>query len=43
MNLLPERTRFGVLKHMIRSPSHVVVMVVAMVAVMAVVMMMMMR
>jgi hypothetical protein len=43
MDLLPEGTRFGMLRHMISSPLHLVIMAVVMVAVMAAVMMMVMR
>jgi len=35
MELLPEGTRFGLLRHMISSPLHLVVMVVLMVVLMA--------
>jgi hypothetical protein len=42
MDLLPEGTRFGLLRHMISSPLHLTVMAVLMVAVMAAIMMMMM-
>jgi hypothetical protein len=41
MDLLPEGTRFGLLRHMISSPLHLVIMAVVMVAVMAAVMMVM--
>ena len=41
MALLPEGTRFGLLQHMIRSPSHLVIMAAVMVLVMAAVMMLM--
>jgi len=41
MDLLPEGTRFAVLRHMMGSPLHLAVMVAAMVAVMAVAMMLM--
>jgi heavy metal-binding protein len=40
MDLLPEGTRFGMLRHMISSPKHLIVMVAIMAALMAVVMMM---
>ena len=40
MDLLPEGTRFGLLRHMISSPLHVAVMVAVMLAIMAAVMMM---
>jgi hypothetical protein len=46
MELLPEGTRFGLLRHMISSPFHIAVMVAVMVALMLVAMaaaMMMMR
>lgn len=43
MDLLPEGTRFGVLRHMISSPLHLAVMAALMVAVMAAIMMMMTR
>ena len=39
MALMPEGTRFGMLRHMMSSPLHLVIMAVAMIAVMAVVMM----
>jgi hypothetical protein len=39
MDLLPEGTRFAILRHMISSPLHLAVMIAAMVAVMAVAMM----
>jgi Heavy metal binding domain len=38
MDLLPEGTRFGLLRHMISSPLHVIVMVAAMIVLMAAVM-----
>jgi hypothetical protein len=41
MDLLPEGTRFGMLRHMISSPLHLAVMLGAMAAVMAAAMMMM--
>jgi hypothetical protein len=41
MALLPEGTRFGLLRHMISSPLHLAVMAVVMVALMAAAMMMM--
>ena len=40
MDLLPEGTRFGMLRHIVSSPMHLVVMAALMVAVMAAVMMM---
>lgn len=40
MALLPEGTRFGMLRHMIKSPLMVVIMVAVMVAIMAAIMMM---
>lgn len=40
MNLLPEGTRFGLLRHMIGSPMHLAIMAAVMVAIMATVMMM---
>jgi Tripartite tricarboxylate transporter family receptor/Heavy metal binding domain len=40
MNLLPQGTRFGLLRHMISSPLHLALMAAAMVAVMAAAMMM---
>ena len=40
MDLLPEGTRFGLLRHMISSPVHVAVMVALMIAVMMAAMMM---
>ena len=40
MDLLPEGTRFGMLRHMIKSPVMVIIMVAVMVAVMAAIMMM---
>ena len=43
MDLLPEGTRFGLLRHMISSPLHLTVMAALMVAVMAAIMMMMTR
>ena len=43
MDLLPEGTRFGLLRHMISSPLHLTVMAALMVAVMAAFMMMMTR
>ena len=39
MALMPEGTRFGMLRHMMSSPLHLVIMAVVMIAVMAVVMM----
>jgi hypothetical protein len=41
MALLPEGTRFGILRHMISSPVHLAVMLAVMLAAMAAVMMMM--
>jgi hypothetical protein len=41
MDLLPEGTRFAMLRHMLSSPLHVVLMVAVMAALMAAVMMMM--
>ena len=41
MALLPEGTRFGMLRHMASSPTHLAVMAAAMVAVTAAAMMMM--
>jgi hypothetical protein len=41
MALLPEGTRFGMLRHMMSSPLHLIIMGGAMLAVMAAVMMMM--
>jgi len=40
MDLLPEGTRFGMLRHMIKSPLMVTIMVTVMVAIMAAIMMM---
>ena len=40
MALLPEGTRFGLLRHMLSSPLHIAVMAALMVAVMAAAMMM---
>ena len=40
MDLLPEGTRFAMLRHMIKSPLMVIIMVAVMVAIMAAVMMM---
>jgi hypothetical protein len=40
MALLPEGTRFGMLRHMIKSPLMVIIMVAVMVAIMAAIMMM---
>ena len=40
MDLLPEGARFGMLRHMVKSPLMVIIMVAIMVAVMAVIMMM---
>jgi len=41
MDLLPEGTRFALLRHMLGNPVHLAIMVVLMIAVMAAVMMMM--
>ena len=41
MALLPEGTRFAIVRHMLSSPMHIAVMAVVMVAIMAGVMMMM--
>jgi hypothetical protein len=41
MALVPEGTRFGLLRHMLDNPLHLVVMGAAMVAIMAAAMMMM--
>ena len=41
MELLPEGTRFGLLRHMISNPLHLVVMAAVMVALMAAAMMLM--
>jgi hypothetical protein len=41
MNLLPEGTRFAMLRHMMSNPVHVVVMAAAMLALMAAAMMVM--
>jgi Heavy metal binding domain len=40
MALLPEGTRFGMLRHMVSSPLHLIIMGGAMIAIMAAVMMM---
>jgi hypothetical protein len=40
MDLLPEGTRFGMLRHMIKSPLMIIIMVAVMVAIMAAIMMM---
>ena len=40
MELLPEGTRFGMLRHMIKNPLMVIIMVAVMLAVMAAIMMM---
>jgi len=40
MDLLPEGTRFGMLRHMIKSPLMVVIMVTVMVAIIVAIMMM---
>ena len=39
MDLLPEGTRFGLLRHMLSSPMHIVIMVAVMLAIMTAVMM----
>jgi hypothetical protein len=39
MDLLPEGTRFGMLRHMIKSPLMLVVMAAVMLAIMALIMM----
>ena len=41
MDLVPEGTRFGLLRHMIGSPLHLAIMAVVMAAIMAAAMMMM--
>ncbi len=41
MNLLPEGTRFGLLRHMISNPLHLLIMAAVMLAVMAAAMMLM--
>ena len=41
MDLVPEGTRFALLRHMVSSPKHIVVMLAVMVALMAAAMMMM--
>jgi hypothetical protein len=41
MDLLPQGTRFGLLRHMISSPLHLAIMVAAMLVLMAAAMMMM--
>lgn len=41
MNLLPEGTRFAMLRHIMSNPMHLVIMGAAMLALMAVVMMIM--
>jgi hypothetical protein len=41
MDLVPEGTRFALLRHMVSSPSHLVIMAALMMAVMAAAMMMM--
>ena len=43
MDLLPESTRFAMLRHMISNPLHIIIMVALMAAIMAAAMMMMMR
>ena len=40
MDLLPEGTRFAMLRHIIKSPLRVIIMVAVMVAIMAAIMMM---
>jgi hypothetical protein len=40
MDLLPEGTRFGMLRHMLKSPLMVIIMVAVMLAIMAAIMMM---
>ena len=40
MNLLPEGARFGMLRHVVKSPLMVIVMVAVMIAIMAAIMMM---
>jgi hypothetical protein len=40
MDLVPEGTRFGILRHMVSNPLHIAVMVAVMLAVMAALMMM---
>ena len=40
MDLLPEGTRFGMLRHMMKSPLMVIIMVAVMLAIMAAIMMM---
>lgn len=41
MALLPEGTRFAIVRHMLSSPMHIAVMAVVMLGIMAVIMMMM--
>ncbi len=43
MDLLPEGTHFGLLRHMLSKPLHLVIMTAAMLTVMAVLMMMLSR
>ena len=43
MDLLPEGTRFGLFRHMMSRPLHVVIMAAVMLGVMAAAMMMLMR
>jgi Heavy metal binding domain len=43
MDLVPQGTRFALLRHMVGSPSHLVIMAALMVAAMAAAMIMMMR
>jgi len=43
MDLVPEGTRFAIVRHMMSKPLHLVVMAVVMLAIMAAVMMMMPR
>jgi len=40
MELLPEGTRFGLLRHVVRSPLMIIIMVAVMIAIMAAIMMM---
>jgi hypothetical protein len=40
MELLPEGTRFGMLRHMIKSPLMIIIMLAVMLAIMAAIMMM---
>lgn len=41
MSLVPEGTRFGLLRHMLSNPRHLLIMAAVMVAIMAVAMMLM--